>query len=149
MRLTKQFGCVVAYSTYDKPPPADASFERVANAGQHVLCVNPGAPGGGPAPATPIFLTTSFNEMGGISPRLLFAVNTDWVSYPGLYKAECKRRGSMAWLQVTPVTHNDKRPTAHAMNGASWGLHPLDMNIALFELVGLVGSQATAYLSHR
>ena len=145
---TKQFGCVVAYSTYDKPPPADASLERVANSRQHVLCVNPGAPGGGPAPATPIFLTTSFNEMGGISPRLLFAVNTDWVSYPGLYKAECRRCGSMAWLQVTPVTHNDKRPTARAMNGASRGLHPLDMNIALFELVGLVGSQATAYLSH-
>jgi hypothetical protein len=145
----KQFGCVVAYSSWDRPPPANASFEHVDNPRQHVLCVNPGAPGGGPAPATPIFLTTSFDEMGGVSPQIMFAVDSDWVSYPGLYRAECKRRGGMAWLQITPITHGDRRPTAHAVNGAGWGLHPLDVNIALFELVGLVGSEATAYLSHR
>ena len=58
------------------------------------------------------------------------------------------RRGGMAWLQVTKASGHDKRPVAHAMYGAHWGLHPLDVNIALFELVGLVGSQATAYL-HR
>ena len=55
----------------------------------------------------------------------------------------------MAWLQITPVTHGDERPTAHAMNGARWGLHPLDVNIALFELVALVGNQTKTYLSHR
>ena len=49
---------------------------------QHVLCVNPAAPKGGPAAVTPMFLTSSFNEMGGVSPQLLFAVNTEWVSYP-------------------------------------------------------------------
>jgi hypothetical protein len=144
----KQFGCAVAYSSWDKPPPANAFLEHVANAQQHVLCVNPGAPGGGPAPATPIFLTTSFDEMGGVSPRIMFAVDTDWVSYPGLYKAECKRRAGMAWLQITPLTHGDRRGTVHAMD-AGRGLHPLDMNIALFELVGLVGSETSAYLSHR
>ena len=55
----------------------------------------------------------------------------------------------MAWLQITPVANGDTRPAAHAMNGAGWGLHPLDVNIALFELVGLVGSEANAYVAHR
>jgi hypothetical protein len=141
-----QTGCVVAYSTWDKAPPADASFERVES-GQRVLCVNPGAPGSsGPAAVTPMFLTSSFGEMGGVSPQLLFAIDTDWVSYPKLYRARCERRGGQAWLQVTKTSAADKRPAAHAMHGAHWGLHPLDVNIALFELVGLVGSQATAYL---
>src|SRR5262249_44917172 len=117
--------------------------------GQHVLCVNPAAPGGGAGPVTPMFLSTSFSEMGGVSPQTLLAVDTDWVSYPGLYEAECKRRGQIAWLQITPVTHGDKRPTVHAMNGAGRGLHPLDVNIALWELVGLVASEATAYTTHR
>ena len=130
---------------------ANASFEHAPSRAQHVLCVNPAAPRRRAGRrSTPLFLTSSFNEMGGVSPQLLFAINTDWVSYPDLYKAQCMRRGSDG---VAPgheaVTRNDKRPTAHAMYGAHWGLHPLDVNIALFELVGLVGSQATAYLTHR
>jgi hypothetical protein len=58
------------------------------------------------------------------------------------------RRGAQAWLQVTKASAKDKRPAARAMNGARWGLHPLDVNIALYELDGLVIGQATAYL-HR
>jgi hypothetical protein len=141
-----QVGCVVAFSTFAKTPPRDASFESVRDpARQHVLCVNPAAPGGGAAPVTPLFLTTSFSEMGGVSPALMFAIETDWVSYPNLYEARCVRQGSRAWLQVTAVSKGDKRPTAKEQNGPGWGLHNLDVNIALFELVGLVGSQTKAY----
>jgi hypothetical protein len=143
----RQTGCVVAYSTWDKAPPANASFEG-AKRGQHVLCVNPAAPGSSrPADVTPMFLTSSFGEMGGVSPRLLFAINTEWVSYPKLYKAQCVRRGGQAWLQVTRTSAKDRRPAARPVNGPGWGLHSLDVNIALFELVGLVGTQATAYLN--
>ena len=51
----------------------------------------------------------------------------------------------MAWLEVGPVARNDKRPTAMPAERAAWGLHTSTSNIALYELVGLVGSQATAY----
>ena len=142
---------MVAYSTWDKAPPTNASFEHVANpAKQHVLCVNPAAPGSGAkAAATPLFLSTDFAEWGGISPGLFMAVDTDWVSYPGLYQARCVQRGSMAWLEVKPVTTGDKRPTVKPLRGPTWGLHTIDMNVALFELVGLVATQATAYAAHR
>jgi hypothetical protein len=49
-------GCVVAYSTWSRSPPEDAGEQEVTKPStQHVLCVNPGAPGGGSAPITPIF----------------------------------------------------------------------------------------------
>src|SRR5262249_27721564 len=139
-----QVGCVVAYSTWDRTPPANASFESVRNpATQHVLCVNPAAPGSSAAVnVTPLFLSTDFSEWGGMSPGLFMAVNTDWVSYPNLYRARCARKGAMAWLEVKPFTHGDKRPVMKEQRGPTWGLHPLDVNIALFELVGLVASQA-------
>jgi hypothetical protein len=147
-----QFGCVVAWSTWDQAPPKGADFESVGSpATQHVLCVNPAAPGSGAAtPVTPLFLSTDFQEWGGISPALFITVNTDWISYPGLYTAQCVRSGSMAWLQVKPIANKgEKRPTVKAQRGPSWGLHSIDMNVALFELVGLVAGQATAYAAHR
>ncbi len=51
-------GCVVAYSTWGHTPPADANFEDVSYpSSQHVLCVNPAAPGSNAAvPITPIFV---------------------------------------------------------------------------------------------
>ena len=109
--------------------------------------MNPAAPGGGAAPVTPMFLTTSFNEMGGVSAQILFSVTSDWVSYPGFYEAQCKRRGRMAWLQITQITHGDKRGVVHG--DPNRGLHTLDVNIALFELVSLVAGETKAYLSHR
>src|SRR5262249_24785748 len=71
-----QTGCVVAWSTWDKAPPKNASFESVGNpATQHVLCVNPAAPGSGAAtPATPLFLSTDFQQSGGISPAIFIPV---------------------------------------------------------------------------
>ena len=48
---------------------------------------------------------------------------------------------------MAKASAEDKRPAARAIYGADRGLHPLDVNIALFELVGLVGSQTTAYLN--
>ena len=94
-RSTKQFGCVVAYSTWDK---AAAARTRRSSASptpaQHVLCVNPAAPGGGPAPVDADLphdraSTRWAGSRRGCSSRS----NTDWVSYPGLYKAQCRRRG--------------------------------------------------------
>ena len=143
---SEQTGCVVAYSSWDKAPPANASFEDVPDRKtQHVLCVNPAAPGGGTAPVTPLFPAGDHDLIGGV---LLFSAQTDWISFPGLYAAHCVRRGHQAWLQVDVVAKGNKRPTVRELNGPTWGLHQADVNIALFELLGLVGSQATAY-THR
>ena len=137
-----QFGCVVAYSSWDRPPPAGASLES-AGKGQHVLCVNPAAPGGGAAPVTPMFLTTGFNEMGGVSPQILFAITSPWVSYPGSLQGAVHAPRRMAWLQVTKVAQGQ---APGACTAPDRGLHTLDVNIALFELVGLVAGQTKAYL---
>ena len=53
-RALAQTACIVAYSSWGSTPPADAGLLGVS-AGEHVLCVNPAAPGGGSGPITPIF----------------------------------------------------------------------------------------------
>ncbi len=60
-------GCVVAYSSWSRTPPPDAGLQQVNGAKQHVLCVNPAAPGStASTPITPIF--------AGINPQMIVPV---------------------------------------------------------------------------
>jgi len=140
-----QTGCIVAYSSWDHTPPADAKFESVDNSSDHVLCVDPGAPGGGSSPATPVF---PWFATEGIAPQWTAPpATTLWMSYPSLYTARCVRQGQRAWLLVSRVAKaGDTRPTVKEILAPSWGLHAADVNIDLAELVELVQTEAKAYL---
>ena len=75
-------------------------------------------------------------------------VQTPWVSFPGEYKARCESSGNATWLQVTHVGGSaDRRPLLTRMRDPALGLHVLDVNIALGNLVQLVRDQAAAYHS--
>jgi hypothetical protein len=137
-------GCVIAYSSFDKKPPRGAMFGRDASPTTHVLCVNPSEPGSTAAvPVTPLFPTALMSLVGasgGVSAE------TPWVSFPNQYTARCERSGTASWLQITR-THiaGDKRPVVRATLGPGWGLHLTDVNIALADLVGVVGAEARAF----
>jgi Protein of unknown function (DUF3089) len=139
-RSPRQTGCVVSYASFDDQPPADSLFGRVGaglspfpssytGAPQHVLCVNPAAPGGGAGALTPYFRTTT-------SPA--------WVTYPGEYRASCASGAGATWLQVD-AAHAGKRPVVGPVLGPRWGLHVYDVPLALGNLVALVRSEGAAY----
>ena len=149
-----QTGCVVGYSTYDRTPPANAVFGR-ANSGlgplsdpnpnMRVLCVNPAAPAGGSGALTPIYPTSGISSLVGAAatPR----AGTLFIAYPGQYTAQCKASGDRTWLQVTRAGGSaDPRPPIQLQQAATWGLHVVDVNIALGNLVELVRAEAAAYL---
>ena len=140
-------GCVIAYSSWDKTPPAGVGLEGVDSPSEHVLCVNPAALGGGSAPITPIFAGL---DSEGLAPYTAAWVNIPWVEFPGLYTARCVRQGGRAWLLLTR-THvpGDRRPTVQEVLGARSGLHAADMNVALENLIELVTSESRSWLSHR
>jgi hypothetical protein len=145
-RSTSQTGCIVAYSSWNRTPPQNAGEEGVDKSSQHVLCVNPAAPGGGSAAITPIF--PWFLPEGIVAP-LARSPGTFWLSLPGLYTARCMEQGTRSWLLVSRTgTPGDTRPTAEPILGPSMGLHAADVNIALGELIGLVRTEAHAYSHH-
>jgi hypothetical protein len=157
-RKRTQTGCVVAFSTFDQTPPADAlfgrantSFSRVrpqSPADTEILCVNPAALQGGAAPLRAYFpahtdlgvLTSSF--AAGSLP----SVPTPWITFPGLYRGECRNEDGAQWLQVDEVrTGADTRPALVNSLGPSWGLHLVDANVAVGDEVALVTTQARAW----
>jgi hypothetical protein len=150
-RAATQVGCVVAYSTFDEPVPADSRFGRppADQPGTEVLCVNPAALGGGAGRADPIIPSAPFapgttiwavtDLLGLKSPR----PRTTWVESPGSYRATCSSASNANVLQVRSLRGAPKfRPSPTA----TWGLHLADANIALGNLVDLVRRQEKSFL---
>jgi hypothetical protein len=153
-RSTDQTGCVVAYSSFNEPPPADSGFGRVGTGPRsgeqtggnlQILCVNPASLSGGTGPLQAYFPTTSSGAwpVGQIPAGL---PTTPWVAYPGLYTAHCESSGGANWLQVdTTNVPGDQRPVVGTPLGPTWGLHLADVNLALGNLVDLVRQQTAAF----
>lgn len=151
----RQTGCVLAYSSFDRTPPANAVFGRVGSgldpfekpsADLQVLCVNPAAPGGGTGTLEPYFPTHGLSYF--VDPKVVpsLPASTPFVSYPDLYSAHCKSAGGITWLQVDRVGgSSDHRPTVSEQEGRTWGLHLVDVNLGLGNLVDLVREESAAY----
>jgi hypothetical protein len=145
-----QIGCVIAYSSFGSPPPANSLFGRAGRGvsalsgqggagSQQVVCVNPATFSSRVGALQPFFLSATARVPG-------VRVLTPWVTFPGLYSAQCRQSRGASWLQVTatPATA-DPRPTVSATLGPLWGFHLDDVNLALGNLVADVGLEEAAY----
>jgi hypothetical protein len=150
-----QTGCVVAYSSFTGKPPSNSQFGRTSSdagvrllAPTHpspdlrIMCVNPGAPAGGAARLVPYLPSLALRFL---PRRQRLKVKTPWVSFSGQYSARCESSGDATWLQVTHVGGRDRLPPLAESGDAAIGLHVLDVNIALGNLVRLVRDQAAAF----
>jgi hypothetical protein len=145
-----QTGCVIAYSSFGSPPPADSFFGRPGrgvsalsgqdgSGSQEVACVNPATFSPMAGVLRPFFLTATARTPG-------VRVLTPWVTFPGLYTAQCRQSGGASWLQVTATPPTAvARPTVSASLGPNWGFHLDDVNLALGNLVTDVGLEEAAY----
>ena len=150
---SRQTGCVVAYSSFTSRPPRNSQFGRTSSdAGVgllaprrlapnlQIMCVNPAAPGGGSGTLEPYIPTVVLAFNG--TP---LAATTPWVTFSGGYSARCETSGNASWLQITHTGSSDKRPLLTRFQQPILGLHILDLNIALGNLVKLVTAQAASY----
>jgi hypothetical protein len=133
-RKPAQTGCVVGYSTFSSPPPANSYFGR-APAGKQALCTDPSVLGGTPGSLHPYLPA----ERVPSAPRL-----DGFVAYPGSLRATCRTAAGATWLQVSRVA-GSPIPEQPQDLGPQWGLHVGDVNLALGDLVETVRRQVAAY----
>jgi len=137
-RKDDQAYCVLAYATFrdSAPPPSDSKFGKVANG--RAVCANPAALGGGKAVLTPYL---HLNQVKG-GPR----VTTPFVSPRDFIQGQCVDRDVYTYLELS--TMNGGMSTlpsdVSADIGATWGLHLIDVHIAMGNLVDLAAKQAAA-----
>jgi hypothetical protein len=143
-----QLGCVIAFSTFDQPAPAKSLFGRTTVRGDHVLCTNPAALAGGAATVDPIFPSAPFAPgtliAAGISLLKLTqpTPKTVWSSEPGAYRARCSSAGGANVLQISPL---GGAQVATPSPDPTWGLHLVDANIELGNLLTVVKNEAAAF----
>ena len=160
-RSAEQTGCVISYVTFRStiPPPPDSRFGRVQGEGMEAGCTNPAALGGGMGllhaylSATRGTFSSAAEPPAWVTPPQ--SINTPFVSVPRLLTAQCVSNEHGSYLEVT-VNGDPHDPRTDDIAGdvmangkavPSWGLHLIDVNVAMGNLVEIVGKQAKAYLA--
>jgi hypothetical protein len=151
----KQFGCVIAFSTFNAPVPPDSRFGRPSTfvpelpATGDVLCTNPAALRGGSGQLTSVFPTQPFAPGTTIGAATLAVgvplptgATTPWFQVQG-YTGACDASNNAHVLQISPV---GGAPNLNPVPDATWGLHLVDANIALGNLTDDTAVEAKAWL---
>jgi len=143
-RSSQQLGCVVAFSTFDAPVPPESLFGRSTDPNLQVLCVDPASLIGRSGLINPVTPTAPFApgtiasviSILGLPP---VTASTAFVENQGAYRASCSSADNANVLQISA---QGNAPTLKPSPDPTWGLHLVDANIALGNLVDLVHVQS-------
>jgi Protein of unknown function (DUF3089) len=160
-----QTGCLITYVSFRaaSPPPENSRFARTSDPGMSVACTNPAALSGGSAELHSYLVSNDSNnfinrvtgeQLAWVTPPQ--PINTSFVSVPGMLTAECLSNDHASYLAVT-VHAADTDARAHNISGdlvvggrllSDWGLHVIDMNLTMGNLVDIVRQQSSAYAAN-
>jgi len=161
-RAEDQVGCVITYASFrdTNPPPAASRFGRASN-GMVAACNNPANLKTGEGTPDSYFLTKGFLNGSGGATQPAWAnptpnVTTPFVKTPGLVSTACVRKGDFSYLEMH-VNADPKDKRTDELGGEviratgpdlAWGLHLIDVDHSMGDLVRIVGKQAKAW-GHR
>jgi hypothetical protein len=160
-----QAGCVIAYSTYAASPPATSRFgrvtpgidpqteERLPATGREVACVNPASIAANAPTELTSYVPSRAFAPGGIAAGVLLTygglpprADTPWVRPADRYRARCVREGGAHVLRLSGV--DGARPL-QPFPEPGWGVHLVDVNVALGDLQRAVVAQTATWRAER
>ncbi len=155
-RQKGQTGCLITFASFrsTSPPPAISRFGRTDAEGQPAACVNP-ALLSGDAGVLDARLSTAPFASSGQSPEFGADVSTPFASVPGLLTGMCRSNQTHTWLEVR-VNANPADPRTDDIAGdvvangqilTDWGLHLVDMNVSMGNLIRIAEVQSSAWTS--
>lgn len=159
-----QLGCLITFASFRSkvPPPANTLFGKVPDANMVAACTNPAALAGGSGELHSYLSNDGRTITGTSKPKPWVTpeqpIDTPWVSTPGLLTAKCASNDNASgYLEIT-VNGNPSGPRVSDIIGdigigtnvlANWGLHLVDVNIAMGNLLDIVATQSQTYAAKR
>jgi Protein of unknown function (DUF3089) len=149
-----QTGCVITYVSFRStvPPPENTRFGSVADPNMVAACTNPAALAGGRGDLHAYLSADGSRIVGTTKPKPWVTpdrpIETPWVSVPGLLTAECKSNDRATYLEVTAHADPAGARTDDIVGDLTpdWGLHLVDFNVSMGNLIDIVGQQAKAWV---
>jgi hypothetical protein len=159
-RSASQTQCAIAYSSFRDtiPPPENSLFGKAPSDSQIAACANPAALGGGKADLHAYLSNgAQITNSGAQSTWVKDKPNpkTPFVSTPGLLTGECVQKNGFSYLEVhvnaVPADPRTDDIAGDVVQGgkvnAAWGLHLIDANLVMGNLVDVVGAEGKAWLA--
>jgi hypothetical protein len=159
-KSASQIGCAVAYASFRDtiPPPANSRFGKAQGESMTAACVNPAALSGGSGQLHAYLSNGRFIASSAAAPKPWVTperkVGTPFVSVPGLLTAQCVSSDAGTYLSVhVNADPNDPRTDdivgdviVNNQVAQDWGLHLIDANLAMGNLIQVVREQTKTYL---
>lgn len=154
-----QTSCVVTWATFRStaPPPNGSFFGKPRASEGEAGCVNPAAVAGGSAELHAYFPANAdasiLGSLGTSTEGKTWldasagTIDTPFVSVPGLVTGRCASKDGFNYLEAT-IHPDASGPRADDIPGdlsPEWGLHLVDVNLVMGNVVDDVASQAAAY----
>ncbi len=147
-----EYGCVIAFSTYNDVPPANSGFARVDtgywiyprerfSADSHeVMCTDPARLDGGEGGLLPLvnfdYLVTAPAQES----------ESPWAGQPDYYEVRCKRQDGAHWLNLSKLgLPGDTRPDLGAAVASGSNYHVPEVNLTEGNLLRIAELQTGAY----
>jgi len=158
-----QIGCAISYVTFRDtiPPPANSRFGKVQQPDMEAACVDPAALLGHTELHAYLSNQSNIAASSAATPEWVKGKpnpKTPFVSLPGLISGKCVSKDGFNYLEAH-VNADPADPRTDTINGdvtgpggviaRDWGLHLIDANIAMGDLVEVVGRQAKAYTAKK
>lgn len=144
-----QTGCAISFSSFRSTlPPAPNAMFGAGRGGMEAVCTNPANIETGKTDDAKAYWSTA--DKAWVKDK---TITTPFVKTPGLTSTECVREGNHHYLKVTfkadPKDARIDDPGTDVMAAGkpdpAWGLHLNDANIAMGDLVDVLGKQAAAW----
>jgi hypothetical protein len=161
-RSNTQTGCAIAFADFrdNVPPPANSRFGK-APEGMQAACTNPASLKGGSG-MLDAYLASGRIMGGADTPEGAFNwtnppqnIDTPFVKVPGLLSAECVNNEHGSYLAVT-LHPTEGSARVNDISGdvvvggkvlEDWGLHLIDANLNMGNLLKIVTDESKAYLA--
>ncbi|MGH1469648.1 MAG: DUF3089 domain-containing protein [Cellvibrionaceae bacterium] len=155
-----QTQCIVTYASFRSTvkPPKNSLFGR-SGKGTQSACTNPAQLANGTNELHAYLNTQEGVSTSSVAPlkwtKTQEKLETPFASVPGLLSAECVSHDGFSYLEMT-VNADPSDPRADDISGdviangivnAGWGLHLVDMNIAMGNLLTITEKQTAAHLN--
>jgi len=147
-----QYGCVVAFSTFNDVPGPASPFARVDTGywiypdprpdpdSYEVICTNPALLDGGDGTLEPL---VDFDYLTGVPAQETAA---PWAGMPDYYRVECKREDGAHWLNLSKVgLPGDTRPDLGALVADGSNYHVPEVNLAEGNLLRIAQLQTDSF----